>query len=37
MANLNFNPGDKVRLRLAKSELDGLVLESPGNEKDTIL
>jgi glutamyl-tRNA(Gln) amidotransferase subunit D len=28
MAELNFNPGDKVRLRLAKKEQDGTVLES---------
>ena len=31
MANLNFNPGDEVRLRLAKEELDGRVLESSDN------
>ncbi len=37
MVNLNFSPGDKVRLRLARNELDGRVLESPGSEKDTIL
>ena len=29
MAELNFNPGDKVRLRLAMGERDGVVLESP--------
>jgi glutamyl-tRNA(Gln) amidotransferase subunit D len=28
MAELNFNPGDKVRLKLAKKEQDGTVLES---------
>ena len=28
MAELNFHPGDEVRLRLAKEELDGRVLES---------
>ena len=37
MVNLNFSSGDMVRLRLAKSELDGRVLESPGNEKEIIL
>ena len=29
MAELNFNPGDYVRLRLALEELDGTILESP--------
>jgi glutamyl-tRNA(Gln) amidotransferase subunit D len=28
MADLNFEPGDEVRLRLAKGELDGVVLET---------
>jgi len=28
MANLNFSPGDDVRLRLAKEEIEGRVLES---------
>ena len=28
MAELNFNPGEKVRFRLAHKELDGRVLES---------
>ncbi len=28
MAELNFHPGDRVRLRLALEELDGVVLES---------
>ena len=28
MAELHFNPGDEVRLRLAKNEMDGRVLES---------
>ncbi|MEK6850685.1 MAG: Glu-tRNA(Gln) amidotransferase subunit GatD, partial [Nanoarchaeota archaeon] len=31
MAELNFNPGDEVRLRLALEEIDGSVLESPDN------
>lgn len=29
MTDLDFNPGDYVRLRLAKREVDGTVLESP--------
>jgi glutamyl-tRNA(Gln) amidotransferase subunit D len=29
MAELNFNPGDEVRLRLAQQEIDGIFLESP--------
>lgn len=29
MVELNFTPGDQVRLRLAKEELDGTVLENP--------
>src|SRR3989344_2325745 len=29
MVELNFKPGDNVRLRLALEELDGRVLESP--------
>lgn len=28
MPNLNFQPGDKVRLRLAKREVEGIILES---------
>ena len=28
MANLNFNPGDYVKIRLAKEEVEGRVLES---------
>lgn len=31
MAEINFNPGDEVRLRLAKEEVEGIVLESPDN------
>lgn len=31
MAELNFSPGDEVRLRLALEEIDGSVLESPDN------
>lgn len=29
MVELNFSPGDEVRLRLAQEEIDGQVLESP--------
>lgn len=29
MVELNFNPGDEVRLRLALEEIDGTVLETP--------
>ncbi len=29
MVEINFAPGDSVRLRLAKEELDGIVLENP--------
>ncbi|MBI5803883.1 Glu-tRNA(Gln) amidotransferase subunit GatD [Candidatus Pacearchaeota archaeon] len=32
MAGLNFSPGDKVRLRLALKELDGVVLENAQSE-----
>jgi glutamyl-tRNA(Gln) amidotransferase subunit D len=32
MANLNFEPGDQVRLRLAKREAEGRVLESPDSD-----
>lgn len=32
MAELNFQPGDYVRLRLAKKEVDGTVLESTGDD-----
>ena len=32
MANLNFNPGDYVRLRLAREEIDGQVLENSDKE-----
>lgn len=35
MAELNFSAGDEVRFRLAKEELDGVVLES--SEKDIVL
>ena len=31
MAELTFNPGDYVRLRLAKEEIDGQIIESPDN------
>ena len=31
MVELNFHPGDRVRLRLALEELDGQVLESSDN------
>lgn len=31
MAELNFQPGDYVRLRLAKEEIDGQIIESPDN------
>jgi len=31
MAELDFNPGDEVKLRLALKEQDGVVLESSDN------